>query len=760
MKVKADSSQVGPGLKGMTDGLAKVQKGAEQTEAAVKDIGKTPVVLTIRDEAIAKSRARIRDLQDEIAKAKTLDINADTTAAQREIAKLRGGIKTLEGSSVDVPIDADITGAETGIAKTKAGLRGLAGTKTEVTIDADTTAATSKMGALKASLSGLGGAAKEAAGGGGMGGLTTAVTAFLPPQAKAIALIAGAGVALGNMAADVETAKLQFQGITGSAEAANKVFNDIRDFAASTPFEFPELAQAGKTLLAFGVDADDVIKNLRNLGEAAAATGVPIGDVALIYGQMLAKGKVANEELLQLGERGIGATDILAKKLGLTTAEVQDLATAGKLGRKEIELLGEGIGEAFGGSLALQAESFNGQMSNLSDTFHTMGSDLGTLFLPAMKDLLSFVNTNVGALGNLVHGISDWDKSSQEAVETSDEWWGGLLRNVFAIEKVDKATGDAAKSTDDLKDAQKKATANAEALKVGQEKMARAAQESKEQIDYLNTALDKQKQKLEDAKGALQDYYDQLGQGGADQDAFTRSLISLGDSVKENGKKFEGNSVQALNNRDALRDVAGRAGELVGALAAQGASVDVQKQKMGELRTQFINTATSMGIPKKAAEELATQYGLVPDNISTAVAVTGLAKAEADVARLQAELDALKTKQTIELRWKFTQVSGDAPPGPYSSGYVFPRAAPSAFGVPPSPEVSAYQSRMASANLAAPAPRAAAAPMAVPVKGPLPVMYTINVNVERGAPTAEVGRSIVDQIRAFERAAGRSWRNG
>lgn len=36
--------------------------------------------------------------------------------------------------------------------------------------------------------------------------------------------------------------------------------------------------------------------------------------------------------------------------------------------------------------------------------------------------------------------------------------------------------------------------------------------------------------------------------------------------------------------------------------------------------------------------------------------------------------------------------------------------------------------------------------------------YTINVTVERGASTAEAGRAVVEQIRAFERAAGRSWR--
>ena len=36
--------------------------------------------------------------------------------------------------------------------------------------------------------------------------------------------------------------------------------------------------------------------------------------------------------------------------------------------------------------------------------------------------------------------------------------------------------------------------------------------------------------------------------------------------------------------------------------------------------------------------------------------------------------------------------------------------------------------------------------------------YSINVTVAAGAAPAEVGRQIVDHIRAFERAAGPGWR--
>lgn len=743
MKVKADSSQVPSGLKGMTDGLTKVQKGAADTEAAIKDIGNTPVKITIQDEAIQKSRARIRELQDEIAKAKTLDINADTTAAQREISKLRSGIKVLEQTVVDVPVTADTTGAETGIAKVKAGVRGLLGLKASIPVDVDTTGAESSIARLKASVGGLGGAAKDAAGGGGFGGLTTALTAFLPPQVKAGVAIAGVSIALGKMAADAETARLSFQGILGSAEKANAVFEDIRQFGADTPFEFPELADAGKKLLAFGVSSEDLLDTLRNIGEASAAVGAPIGDLASIYGQMVAKGKVANEELLQLTERGINGYDILAKKLGITSDEVRELATQGKLGKDAVEALGRGIGETFGGSLALQADSFNGQMSTLSDNFHQIGVDLGSLVLPVMKDFVGFLNTNIGAIGSLTHNISEWDTTSKRAVETSDEWWGSLLRTSFGIEKVDAATIPAVDNT--------------KQLKAAQEEAARAAEWQKEKTQILADEVERLKGEVEKTTTAMQTYFQTLGQETANQDSFTRSLIAFGESVKENKNKFDDNSVAALNNREALRNVAAQAGQLTGTMAEQGGTVAEVSAKMQTLRDDFIRTAVSMGVPKKKAEELADQYKLIPKDVETTMKAKDEATAKLNAAKTAADqLNGKVATVTVRVNYDAKYAAMDRAQAASLGAVV----APSSYGLPASPEVSAYASRLGAASTGrtgASRGIPTAAPLAAPTM-PANRTYTINVNVERGVPTAEVGRQIVEQIRAFERAAGRSWR--
>ena len=64
-----------------------------------------------------------------------------------------------------------------------------------------------------------------------------------------------------------------------------------------------------KLLLAFGVEGDQIIGKLQFLGDIASGAGVPIQDLAQIYGKAMAKGKAQTEELNQMSERGVPILD-------------------------------------------------------------------------------------------------------------------------------------------------------------------------------------------------------------------------------------------------------------------------------------------------------------------------------------------------------------------------------------------------------------------------------------------------------------------
>ena len=131
----------------------------------------------------------------------------------------------------------------------------------------------------------------------------------------ATTLVAGV-TALVKAGADMEKLEVGFRSITGGAREAAKMVSQLNEFAASTPFQLENISRAARQLLAVGVAESDLTKELRMLGDIAAASGNQIEDIAAIFAKVQAKGKVELENLNQLAERGIPIFDKLREVTG------------------------------------------------------------------------------------------------------------------------------------------------------------------------------------------------------------------------------------------------------------------------------------------------------------------------------------------------------------------------------------------------------------------------------------------------------------
>lgn len=199
-------------------------------------------------------------------------------------------------------------------------------------------------------------------------GMGSAMLSIAAPLGAAAAGGIGLGIAMNASAEQTEAA---FTTLLGSGDRAMGFLEELRAFSASTPFEFPELADSSKKLLAFGFAAEDIIPMMTNIGDAVGALGggqAEIDRVTMALGQMQAKGKVSAEEMMQLAELGIPAWQMLADSMGLSVAEVMKLAEQGKIaGDQAIPALLAGMNATFGGAMQGQAVTFNGLMSTLKD---------------------------------------------------------------------------------------------------------------------------------------------------------------------------------------------------------------------------------------------------------------------------------------------------------------------------------------------------------------------------------------------------------
>ena len=104
----------------------------------------------------------------------------------------------------------------------------------------------------------------------------TKVTAGLAIGVTAAFAAIGAGItAAVKEAAKFEQIQTQFKVLTGDIDSANKALKQIEEFSAGTPFQFEDVAKAGKTFLAFGFE----VGNQHRLHELQAKWSSLLGQV-------------------------------------------------------------------------------------------------------------------------------------------------------------------------------------------------------------------------------------------------------------------------------------------------------------------------------------------------------------------------------------------------------------------------------------------------------------------------------------------------
>ena len=201
-----------------------------------------------------------------------------------------------------------------------------------------------------------------------------------------------AGVGLFKMGANLEQVELAFTTMLKSGEKARGFLEDLKDFADKTPFEFPDMLNASRRLLAMGFSAESILPTMTAVGDAISGLGAGaagVDRVTLALGQMNTLGKVQARDMMQLTEVGIPAWRYLAEAIGVTTGEVMKLSEQGLIPAKQgIDAILAGMEKDFGGLMAKQAETAAGKLSTLSDHAKRVAMDFGTLLLPAASKII------------------------------------------------------------------------------------------------------------------------------------------------------------------------------------------------------------------------------------------------------------------------------------------------------------------------------------------------------------------------------------
>lgn len=205
-------------------------------------------------------------------------------------------------------------------------------------------------------------------------GILSALTSV---QALIAGVATGAAVNYGvvkpvSLSDQIKQLNMAFSTQLGGDAAAQSFMNEIYAFDKKSPFDTMQIAQQAQLMLNTGWQRDEILPDLSNIGDWAAAMGkgeAGISSVVLALGQMRQKGRVYAEEMLQLTEAGVSGWDYLAQSLGVSTAKVREMVEDGAVSVDDaVRSIVGGMSEFAGTAERTANETISGMIDQIGTT--------------------------------------------------------------------------------------------------------------------------------------------------------------------------------------------------------------------------------------------------------------------------------------------------------------------------------------------------------------------------------------------------------
>lgn len=206
------------------------------------------------------------------------------------------------------------------------------------------------------------------------------------------AAIGAFGKSILSAASQMENFTQQFEVFYGSVEKAGEALAMVRQVAATTPFQLPQVIQTTKILKVLTNGALATSEGIRMVGDASVAAGVPINELATWFGRlysMLQAGRPAGEAMMRLMELGVVSADVRSK--------IEKLQAAGAEANTVWNVFMQSQSK-FSGLMSKQMNTLSGIISNMGDNFLELRTTIGNELLGSVKEVAREIRDWLGMM--------------------------------------------------------------------------------------------------------------------------------------------------------------------------------------------------------------------------------------------------------------------------------------------------------------------------------------------------------------------------
>lgn len=216
--------------------------------------------------------------------------------------------------------------------------------------------------------------------------------------------IAGIGVGAGlykvgqtavQTAAQLESAQAQFETMLGSKAAADKMMNEMWEYAAMSTFEMTDVTKAATTMLNYGFSQDQTSEAMKRLGDIAGDSAPKFQRMALAYAQSFGKMRLTGEELRQFINAGANPLKEIANKhFKGDYAAAEEAMRKRKISFAMVEEAMKSLTDAggkFHGNQLRQSKTLTGVHTTMKDRLKATLAKMVMAFSVPLKALMTYI---------------------------------------------------------------------------------------------------------------------------------------------------------------------------------------------------------------------------------------------------------------------------------------------------------------------------------------------------------------------------------
>ena len=220
------------------------------------------------------------------------------------------------------------------------------------------------------------------------GGGTTDTLDLLTSKMKGISATILGGMGLKELAGNIISVRAEFESMEtslkvllgGSQERLDSIMGQIKEYALASPLNTKDMVGAVQMMTSFGIEAEKSIDYLKAIGDISMGDTGKFNSLALAFSQMSSAGKLMGQDLMQMVNAGFNPLEEISRKTGKSMAELRNEMSNGAISSKMVQdafISATSAGGKFFGMSANGAETLNGQISMLQESFDNMFNEIG-----------------------------------------------------------------------------------------------------------------------------------------------------------------------------------------------------------------------------------------------------------------------------------------------------------------------------------------------------------------------------------------------